>query len=139
MYPRAPWHAFQILSASLELLRIKRKLEEVDVIFSNGGNPDLLGRLLLFKCRLKSSGFVLMKFAPMLGELIVERVRSGQLLYLGRSAGAMVGSKDFGATYEPMPLLLELLLKGDTKGLALAGRCVPRPHYERPGGPLRGV
>lgn len=74
-----------------------------------------------------------MKFAPMLGDLIASRVRSGQLVYLGRSAGAMVGSSDFAYSYEPMPLLLEELLEGDTKGLALAGRCVARPHYERPG------
>ena len=37
--------------------------------------------------------------------MIADRVRSGRLLYMGRSAGAMAASVDLGYTYEPMPLL----------------------------------
>lgn len=91
-------------------------LDQVSIILANGGNPDLLG-------------FVWRSFAPEIGRMISERVRAGRLLYMGRSAGAMAASADFAYSYEPMPMLEEVLLKGDTSGLALAGSCSLRPHY----------
>lgn len=94
----------------------RKVLDQVGIILANGGNPDLLG-------------FVLRRFAPEIGRMISERVRAGRLLYMGRSAGAMAGSADFAYTYQPMPMLEEVLLHGDTSGLALAGRCSLRPHY----------
>lgn len=96
--------------------RFEKMLDEVSIVFANGGNPDILG-------------YVFQKFAPQLGKMISSRVRSGRLLYLGRSAGSMAASIDYAYTYEPNPLLEEVLLQGDTRGLALAGSCAIRPHY----------
>ena len=60
------------------------------------------------------------------------RVEQGRLVFLGRSAGSMVGGRDISLTSEPNPLLLEYLLP-DTgalhRGLELAGDCTIRPHY----------
>lgn len=95
----------------------RQALDKVSIIFVNGGNPDLVG-------------FVLRKFAPAIGQMISDKVRSGSLIYMGRSAGAMVASVNFAYTYEPMPMLEEALLKGDTSGLKLAGNCAIRPHYK---------
>ena len=75
-------------------------------------------------------GFVLKKFAPQLAELIQKRVQEGTLLYMGRSAGGMVGGSDFALTYEPSPVLTTTLLGKDTTGLALAGKCALRPHIK---------
>ena len=97
------------------LTKFEKMLDESNVIFANGGNPDLFG-------------FVVMKFAPQVGKLIQKRVREGRLLYIGRSAGGMVGGSDYALTAEPSPLLTTTLLEQDTKGLALAGRCALRPH-----------
>ncbi|CAJ1430741.1 unnamed protein product [Effrenium voratum] len=97
--------------------KFRALLDDTDVIFANGGNPDLYG-------------FVLTRFAPQVGQLIKERVQDGSLLYMGRSAGAMAASQDFASTYEPNPLLLETLLHGDSSGLGLAGQCSLRPHYK---------
>jgi len=94
---------------------LTKLIEESSILFANGGNPDMYG-------------FVLKKFAPELGELIAKRVREGSLFYMGRSAGAMTASRDFGLTYEPNPALTTVLLGRNTTGLSLAGECALRPH-----------
>ncbi|CAJ1335007.1 unnamed protein product [Effrenium voratum] len=95
--------------------QFKAMLNEASVIFFNGGNPDMIG-------------FALMEFAPQLGKMIAHRVRAGNLIYVGGSAGSMAASRDFAYTYEPNPLLAQVLLRG-TSGLSLAGQCAIRPHY----------
>jgi len=97
------------------LEKFKAMLGQASIVFANGGNPDFLG-------------YVLKRFAPELGQAIADRVQSGSILYQGRSAGAMAASRDFAMTYEPSPLLAEILLDGDTAGLSLAGKCSLRPH-----------
>lgn len=92
-------------------------LESADILVVNGGNPDFVN-------------FVLREFAIAFTERMVARVRNGSLVYLGRSAGAMVGSADAGVTFEPSPNLLAALLHKDTKGLGLVGRCAIRPHFK---------
>ncbi|CAE7209173.1 unnamed protein product [Symbiodinium pilosum] len=63
--------------------------------------------------------------------MIKQRVQEGELLYMGRSAGAMAASSDFAMTYEPNPMLEENLLDGSTAGLSLAGSCSLRPHASK--------
>ncbi|CAE7481001.1 unnamed protein product [Symbiodinium natans] len=99
------------------LKKFETLLDQSNVVFANGGNPDIYG-------------FVVKKFAPQLGELIRKRVQEGTLLYMGRSAGGMVGGSDFALTYEPSPALTSSLLNEDTRGLALAGKCALRPHIK---------
>ena len=110
-----PGLVLKVEDANPCLTKFKKMLDESNVIFANGGNPDLFG-------------FVVMKFAPEVGKLIQKRVREGTLLYIGRSAGGMVGGSDFALTAEPNPVLTTTLLDQDTKGLALAGKCALRPH-----------
>lgn len=91
-------------------------LEDQDIIAVQGGNPDWLK-------------FVFMEFAPSLLSKVVQRVRDGSLIYLGRNAGAMIAGADIGMTYKPNPIILESLLNNDTKGLNLAGVCAICPDY----------
>lgn len=95
---------------------VQAQLQEADVIVANGGNPDFLN-------------FVLGVFAPQLAEQIRDRVLAGEVVFVGQSAGSMVGAADVGLTYEPKPALLQELLHGQTSSvLSLAGRCAIRPH-----------
>ena len=112
-----PKVALRVNDSNPCLTKFEKMLAESNVIFANGGNPDVYG-------------FVIKKFAPQLGKLIQKRVREGTLLYAGRSAGGMVGGSDFALTYEPSPALTHTLLEQDTKGLALAGKCALRPHIK---------
>ncbi|CAE7909354.1 unnamed protein product [Symbiodinium sp. KB8] len=113
-----PWTPMVVDSQHPCIAKFEAMLSQVSIVFANGGNPDLLG-------------FVLMKFAPQLGEMIKRRVQNGELLYMGRSAGAMAASRDFAMTYEPNPMLAETLLDGSTDGLSLAGSCALRPHASK--------
>lgn len=98
---------------------LRRLFEEASVICLNGGNPDFLK-------------FVLMELAAPLTKTWLHRVQQGKTIFLGRSAGSMVGGADIGLTSEPNPLLLEYLLPrahGLHHGLQLVGSCSIRPHY----------
>ena len=102
-----------------EASRLLDLLQTADVVALNGGNPDFLK-------------FVLTEFAQVFTNNWTRQVELGQTIFLGRSAGSMVGGYDISLTSEPNPLLLEYLLP-DTgalhRGLGLAGRCTIRPHY----------
>lgn len=129
--------AARLVAVHEEIARTKRRIEEeladpnsgasglmaliarADVIALNGGNPDFLK-------------FVLMELAAPFTRAWTERVRAGRMVFLGRSAGAMVGGRDISLTSEPNPLLLDYLLPSEAvvhAGLGLAGECSFRPHY----------
>jgi len=94
----------------------KALLQEADILLVNGGNPDL-------------GSYALEVFGAPLAAKILAKVRAGSLVYVGRSAGSMLASADEGLTFEPNPLLMDLLLSNRTAGLGLAGACAIRPHY----------
>jgi len=104
-------------TSSAAAKRFLELLNSTDVIAVNGGNPDFVK-------------YVFTVFAGELMEKVKARIEEGSLVYLGRSAGAMIGSADVGLTYEPDPVLLDHLNNGKTGGLALAGWCAIRPHYK---------
>lgn len=90
-----------------------------------GGDPDIVN-------------FMITTFLPEVTNAIQTKVADGSMIYMGRSAGAMCGSKDVALTTEPMPSLTDNLLgcessgtMKNTEGLGLAGKCVIRPHYSK--------
>mmetsp|Transcript_86525 Transcript_86525/g.277789 ORF Transcript_86525/g.277789 Transcript_86525/m.277789 type:complete len:252 (+) Transcript_86525:204-959(+) len=90
-------------------------LTSADIIIVNGGNPDF-------------GSFILKRFAPDLMAPVLRRVAEGSVIYVGQSAGSMLGSADSGLTFESDPLMLGVLMKGETRGLGLTGMCAIRPH-----------
>lgn len=101
---------------SAEASQILQLLRRADVMFSNGGNPDFVT-------------YIYAHYAKNILRTTMTRISSGQVIYIGRSAGSMVAGTDIGLTHEPKPPLLETLLNWDMTGLSLAGRCNIRPHF----------
>jgi len=100
---------------SAEGLALLDLLSAADIIIVNGGNPDFVK-------------YVLKQFAHEIMAAAIGKLHAGSLVYMGESAGSMVGSADVGLTYENTPNLYDKLLQADTSGLALAGNCAIRPH-----------
>eukprot|EP00933_Yihiella_yeosuensis_P023461 TRINITY_DN18270_c0_g6_i1.p1 TRINITY_DN18270_c0_g6~~TRINITY_DN18270_c0_g6_i1.p1 ORF type:complete len:508 (+),score=79.27 TRINITY_DN18270_c0_g6_i1:84-1526(+) len=105
----------KILHESGKLNHVVDKLKSADIIIANGGNPDF-------------SKYVFIDFAGEVLKPVLEKVHAGSVIYMGQSAGSMVGSADMGLTFEPSPAIFEDLLREDTRGLSLIGRCAIRPH-----------
>lgn len=113
--PTAPYNGHNIL----------KLIANSSVLAVNGGNADFVD-------------FVLTKYIQELSNLIKERVTSGSMMYVGRSAGAMAGGADIGLSVEARPSLTDNLLQceenGNLKnlnGLRLAQVCAIRPHYKQ--------
>eukprot|EP00933_Yihiella_yeosuensis_P023460 TRINITY_DN18270_c0_g5_i1.p1 TRINITY_DN18270_c0_g5~~TRINITY_DN18270_c0_g5_i1.p1 ORF type:complete len:482 (+),score=51.78 TRINITY_DN18270_c0_g5_i1:61-1506(+) len=105
----------KILHESGKLDAVVDKLRSADIIIANGGNPDF-------------SKYVFLDFAGELLKPVIDKVQAGSVIYMGQSAGSMVGSADMGLTIEPRPAIFKLLDKEDTRGLSLVGCCAIRPH-----------
>eukprot|EP00931_Biecheleriopsis_adriatica_P087635 TRINITY_DN62067_c0_g1_i1.p1 TRINITY_DN62067_c0_g1~~TRINITY_DN62067_c0_g1_i1.p1 ORF type:complete len:543 (+),score=105.86 TRINITY_DN62067_c0_g1_i1:88-1716(+) len=91
-------------------------LESVDVVVVSGGSPDFLTYAMMLCDYLK--------------ERLRTRVRDGKTIFMGRSAGAMIGGKDSELTTEMLPKMWETL--GISRhGLGIAGDCTIRPHYTK--------
>mmetsp|Transcript_5124 Transcript_5124/g.14268 ORF Transcript_5124/g.14268 Transcript_5124/m.14268 type:complete len:415 (-) Transcript_5124:73-1317(-) len=93
----------------------RQVLTSADVIIVNGGNTDF-------------GSFILQQFAPDLMAPVWRRVAEGSVIFLGDSAGSILGSADIGLTFESGPVLLGVLMNGETRGLGLTGKCAIRPH-----------
>jgi len=92
-------------------------LADVDIIALDGGNPDL-------------HKFALSKVSPGFAKALKKRILAGKTVFIGRSAGAMIGADDM-ITYEPNPNLGSYLF-GDSEtasGMHLIGDCSIRPHW----------
>jgi len=91
-------------------------LGAADVMIVNGGSPDF-------------AKFVFMHFASAVLQPAIHKIKAGRMIYLGQSAGAMIGAADIGLTYaSPNPNIFKMLLSKDSRGLRLAGNCAIRPH-----------
>lgn len=122
------FHSPKLLMKYGKKIDARKLLDGVDLVAVNGGNSDYVT-------------FALTKLAPQLGNMIFDRVNSGHLVYMGRSAGAMVGGRDVGVTLEPTATVSDNLLgckatsatstshEKNMQGLGLIGVCSIRPHY----------
>jgi len=90
-------------------------LGTADILIVNGGDPDF-------------AKLVLVHFASVVLQPAIQKIKAGHMVYLGESAGSMVGAADIGLTYESNPNVFKKLLGEDTRGLKLAGNCAIRPH-----------
>lgn len=90
-------------------------LANAPIIISDGGNPDWVT-------------YVFREFANVFLEQVRSRVYAGTAIYMGKSAGSMVVSANYGLTMEGM-LLPSLLLRNDTRGLGFVPNCAFRPHW----------
>eukprot|EP00931_Biecheleriopsis_adriatica_P050539 TRINITY_DN29268_c0_g2_i1.p1 TRINITY_DN29268_c0_g2~~TRINITY_DN29268_c0_g2_i1.p1 ORF type:complete len:484 (+),score=106.88 TRINITY_DN29268_c0_g2_i1:89-1540(+) len=91
--------------------------EKADLLILNGGNPDL-------------SAYIYGKFAAPIIDAAFSRLLDGEMVLMGRSSGSMVSSADVGLSYEPNPLLLDVLLGNRTEGLSFTPDCAHRPHFK---------
>lgn len=93
------------------------KIQEADVLVMSEGNVDFLA-------------YVYKKFAPKLGQAIVDRVNSGEAVFLGLGAGSVLAGKSTAAAGQTGSQILTQLLKDDLSGFGLAGNCAVRPHWD---------
>lgn len=95
----------------------KKELAGYDIVAFDGGNPDL-------------HAFALKMLAPGFRSEVVSQAAAGQIVAIGRSAGAMALGQDI-LTYEPNPHSWGYLM-GDNAamtGMGLVGECTIRPHF----------
>jgi hypothetical protein len=87
---------------------------QVDIFLMGGGDPEL--------------GAYNLQFNKKFFDQVVEKVHDGDVIYMGRSGGAMAAGTDVGLSGEFMPNWHHIVAKGDTGGLSLVQGIV-RPHY----------
>jgi len=110
-------------SSAMSKMEVTRKdaaamlnlLGTADIMIVNGGDPDF-------------AKFVFMQFASVVLQPAIHKIKSGHMIYLGQSAGAMIGAADIGLSYDQNPHIFKMLLGKDSRGLRLAGNCAIRPH-----------
>ncbi|CAE8603053.1 unnamed protein product [Polarella glacialis] len=109
-------------TGSSEATAVVDLLRSADILHVNGGHPDF-------------TQFVFKQFAREFLLPVVQRVKEGSVVYTGQSAGSMMGGADVGLSLQA-PIFRDMVKRGDTTGLSLAGRCAVRPHDEGSAGSL---
>ena len=105
------------LDVSDQCLKVlEEQIDAVDVVVVPSGNADFLT-------------YVYTKFAPSLGKKILQRVKNGDMVFLGQGAGSIFASKSIAATAAPNPSILKHLLHEKMDGLQLVD-CALRPSWD---------